>query len=94
LSSQDYSCKKILNEVVVAQDDVEGLDYLFGRNAYSGRDASVLPAFILLDLKLPRMDGLEALHHIRCEEKKELLPMVILTSSRGDQDRMNDYKNG
>ena len=73
----------ILNEVVVARDGAEALDYLFGKGAYAGRDQGIMPAVVLLDLKLPRIDGLEVLERIRSEERTKFLPVVILTSSKG-----------
>ena len=84
----------ILNEVVVARDGAEALDYLFGGGAYAGRDMAIIPAVILLDLKLPRIDGLEVLERIRSEERTKLLPVVILTSSKEEKDRMSGYKLG
>ena len=84
----------ILNEVVVAQDGVEALEYLFGTGKYGGRDAAVLPQVILLDLKMPRLDGMEVLHRIRADERTKLLPVVILTTSSEDNDRINGYKLG
>lgn len=84
----------ILNEVVVARDGAEALDYLFGEGAYAGRDMASMPAVILLDLKLPRIDGLEVLERIRSEERTKLLPVVILTSSKEEKDRMSGYKLG
>jgi CheY-like chemotaxis protein len=84
----------ILNEVVVARDGAEALDYLFGGGAYAGRDMGIIPAVILLDLKLPRIDGLEVLERIRSEERTKLLPVVILTSSKEEKDRMSGYKLG
>lgn len=84
----------ILNEVVVARDGAEALDYLFGEGAYAGRDMASMPAVILLDLKLPRIDGLEVLQRIRSEERTKLLPVVILTSSKEEKDRMSGYKLG
>lgn len=84
----------ILNEVVVAQDGAEALDYLFGRGEYASRDMAVMPAVILLDLKLPRIDGLEVLQRIRSEERTKLLPVVILTSSKEEQDVVSGYRLG
>lgn len=85
---------KILNEVVVASDGAEALDYLFGTGKYAGRDLSIIPQLILLDLKLPKIDGLEVLKRIRAGERTELLPVVILTSSKEEQDIVNGYKLG
>lgn len=85
---------KIMNEVVIAQDGVEALDYLFGIGKYSGRDTKILPQVVLLDLKMPRMDGLEALQRIRSDERTKLLPVVVLTTSSEDKDRVESYKLG
>ena len=84
----------IRNEVVVAHDGVEALDYLFGTGAHAGRDASVVPQIVLLDLKLPRIDGLEVLKRLRADERTRLLPVVILTSSKEEQDVINGYSLG
>jgi len=85
---------KIMNEVVVAQDGVEALEYLFGTGKYAGRDTKVLPQVALLDLKLPRMDGHEVLQRIRNDERTKLLPVVILTTSSEDRDRIESYTVG
>jgi two-component system response regulator len=82
----------VLNPVVVARDGVEALDYLFGRGVHAGRPA--LPQLILLDLKLPRIDGLEVLRALRLDERTKLLPVVILTSSVEDQDVIRGYSLG
>jgi CheY-like chemotaxis protein len=84
----------ILNEVVVAHDGVEALDYLFGAGTYAGRDLSIMPTVILLDLKLPKIDGLEVLRRLRGDEQTRLLPVVILTSSKEEQDLIAGYKLG
>jgi two-component system, response regulator len=84
----------VLNEVVVARDGVEALDYLFGTGEYAGRDTSVTPQLILLDLKLPKIDGLEVLKRLRADERTRLLPVVILTSSREQQDMLDGYGLG
>jgi len=84
----------IQNEVVVARDGVEALDYLFGTGAYAGRDTSNVPSVTLLDLKLPKVDGLEVLKRLRADERTKFLPVVILTSSKEDQDLLNGYKFG
>jgi two-component system response regulator len=84
----------ITNEVVVARDGVEALDYLFGTGAYAGRDKPVLPQVTLLDLKLPKVDGLEVLRRLRADDRTKLLPVVILTSSNEEQDRLKGYGLG
>ena len=82
------------NEVVVARDGVEALDYLFGTGAHEGRDLSELPQVMLLDLKLPKIDGLDVLRRVRADERTRLLPVVILTSSSEQQDLVNGYGCG
>lgn len=84
----------ISNEVIVTRDGAEALDYLFTTGAYTDRDKSIMPAVILLDLKLPKIDGLEVLRRLRADERTKLLPVVILTSSKEEQDMLNGYKMG
>lgn len=84
----------ILNEVVVARDGVEGLDYLLSRGQYSGRSGDDMPVVVLLDLKMPRMGGLEFLQEVRSQGSLRLLPVVILTSSKEDQDICESYNLG
>src|SRR5262245_43830682 len=84
----------ILNEVVVVRDGAEALDYLFGTGAYEGRDKNTLLQLVLLDLKLPKIDGLEVLRRLRNDDRTKLLPVVILTSSMEEQDLINGYKFG
>ena len=84
----------VRNEVVVAHDGVEALDYLFASGPYSGRDASAMPQLILLDLKLPKVDGLEVLKRLRADERTRLLPVVILTSSKERKDVLDGYGLG
>lgn len=84
----------ISNEVVVARDGAEALDYLFGTGAYVGRNLSVMPQVVLLDLKLPKLDGLEVLRRVRADARTRLLPVVILTSSNEEMDRINGYGLG
>ncbi|QZZ22980.1 response regulator [Leptothermofonsia sichuanensis E412] len=85
---------RITNEIVVVHDGVEALDYLLGQGTYAGRDTSVQPAVILLDLKLPRMDGIEVLRQLRSHETTRLLPVVVLTTSEEEQDVLNSYSLG
>ncbi|MGA3325587.1 MAG: response regulator [Terriglobia bacterium] len=84
----------ILNELVVTSDGQEALDYLFGTGAYAGRDTSDLPALTLLDLKLPKVSGLDLLRRIRAEASTHRMPVVILTSSREEQDMAASYDLG
>ncbi len=84
----------ILNEIVIARDGAEALDYLFGAGAHAGRDLGVMPAVILLDLKLPKIEGLEVLRRLRADARTRLLPVVVLTSSREEQDLLNGYASG
>ena len=85
---------KIVNEVVVARDGVEALDYLFGEGIHAGRNTAEVPQVVLLDLKLPKLDGLGVLRRLRADDRTKLLPVVILTSSNEDQDRINGYGLG
>ncbi len=84
----------ITNEVVVVRDGAEALDYFFGTGAFAGRDTSELPQVTLLDLKLPKVDGLEVLRRLRADERTRLAPIVILTSSNEEQDRLKGYGLG
>lgn len=84
----------IMNEVIVARDGVEALDYLFCQGAHAGRDPLQRPAIVMLDLKLPKIDGMEVLRRIRADERTRLLPVVILTSSKEEQDLVNGYRLG
>lgn len=84
----------IRNPVVVARDGQEAMDYLNGQGAFSGRDTSQTPEIILLDLKLPKIDGLEVLRRVRANPKTELIPVIILTTSTQDEDIIQSYKLG
>ena len=84
----------IMNEVVVARDGVEAMDYLLAAGAHKGRDVTDLPQVVLLDLKLPKMDGLKVLRRIRADDRTKRLPVVVLTSSKEDQDLLDNYNSG
>jgi len=84
----------VSNEVVVARDGEEALDYLFGTGSHAGRDTRVVPTVVLLDLGLPRIDGHEVLRRIRADARTKLLPVVILTSSKEDEDVARGYALG
>ncbi len=93
LTLRAFTKNNIQNKVAVAADGVEALDYLFGTGQYEGARTE-LPEVVLLDLKLPRLDGLEVLRRIRADERTELLPVVILTSSLEQEDMVRGYKLG
>jgi len=82
------------NQVIIARDGAEALDYLFGTGQYSRRDAYLMPQVVLLDLKLPKIDGLEVLRRLRANASTKLLPVVILTSSNEEHDLINGYGFG
>jgi two-component system response regulator len=84
----------IANDVIVTRDGAEALDYLFGTGTYSGRDLNVMPAVVLLDLKLPKVDGLEVLKRLRANELTRRIPVVILTSSKEQEDIIESYNLG
>jgi len=94
LTIRAFRKNNISNKIIVAKDGVEALDYLFGRGMYAGRDEKDMPVVTLLDLKLPKIDGLEVLKSIRQNEFTRLLPVVILTSSTEENDKINGYKLG
>src|SRR5258708_6456380 len=85
---------KLANEVVVCRDGQEALDYLFSRGKFSDRVNNETPAVILLDLKLPKVDGLEVLQQIKSDERLRMIPVVMLTSSHEEKDKMRSYKLG
>lgn len=85
---------KIKNEVMVVRDGAEALDYFFATGPYAGRDVSVMPQIVLLDLKLPKVDGLEVLRRLRADPRTKLLPVVILTSSNEEKDLIDGYDFG
>ena len=84
----------IANKIVVVRDGAEALDYLFGTGAFADRDPLELPQVTLLDLKLPKVDGLEVLRRLRADPRTRMLPVVILTSSKEEQDLISAYSIG
>jgi len=94
LTLRALSKNKIPNQIVVARDGVEALDYLFGTGLYAGRDTRMQPELILLDLKLPKVNGFEVLQKLRADPRTKLLAVVILTSSKEQQDVANGYGLG
>ncbi len=84
----------VKNEIQVVRDGAEALDYLFATGTYSDRDTTTMPAVVILDLKLPKVDGLEVLQRMRADERTMPVPVVILTSSNEEQDMINGYKLG
>jgi two-component system, response regulator len=94
LTMRAFKQHKLQSDVVVARDGLEALDYLFGMGAHAGRDISRMPQLILLDLKMPRIDGMEVLRRIRADDRTALLPVVILTTSREEQDLIDGYTFG
>ena len=94
LTLRAFEKHNIGNQIFVARDGAEALDFLFGTGAYADRDPRQLPQLILLDLKLPKVDGLEVLRRIRADERTRRLPVVILTSSIQEQDLIAGYEGG
>ena len=84
----------ITNDIVIAEDGVQALDYLFGTGQHAGRDARQRPSLVLLDLKLPKVDGLEVLARLRADERTKMIPVVVLTSSKEEQDLVRSYQRG
>ena len=94
LTLRAFRKNNVTNDVVVARDGAEALDYLFGTGAYANRDTRTLPQVVILDLKLPKIDGLEVLRRLRAAPHTKLLPVVILTSSDEERDRLEGYDLG
>ena len=94
LTLHAFQKNNMANEVVVASDGAEGLDYLFGTGKYAGRDAEEPPALILLDLQLPKLGGLEVLRKVREDERTKRIPVVIMTNSDEEEDIVNGYNGG
>jgi len=94
LTIRALKMNRLLNDVVVARDGVEALDFLFARGTWAGRDVTRMPELILLDLNLPKLSGLEVLRRIRNDELTSMLPVVVLTTSDEDRDRVESYQLG
>lgn len=94
LTLRALNANNILNEVVVVQDGAEALDYLFAQGKHEGRDPAATPQIVLLDLNLPKIDGLEVLRRMRADERTRLTPVVILTSSKEERDVVAGYGSG
>ncbi|HSX84945.1 MAG TPA: response regulator [Cellvibrio sp.] len=94
LALRAFGKSNLSNEIILVKDGVEALDYLFGTGKYAGDELPVLPAVVLLDLKMPRKDGLEVLQEIRINERTRFLPVVLLTSSKEEQDIVKGYRLG
>jgi two-component system response regulator len=94
LTLRAFRKNNIANGLAIARDGAEALDYLFCRGAYSQRDIDDLPRLILLDLNLPKLDGLQVLERLRADERTKLVPVVILTSSKEEQDMVSGYRSG
>lgn len=84
----------VTNEIIVTRDGGEAIDYLFGTDQYAGRDLSSMPAVILLDLKLPKLSGIDVLRRVRAEPLTKLIPVVIMTSSNEEEDLLTSYESG
>jgi len=94
LALMAFEQSEIVNKVVVVRDGAEALDYLFGTGRHINRDLSNMPAVVLLDLKLPKIDGLEVLRRLRADQRTTFIPVVVLTTSNEEQDLINSYKLG
>lgn len=84
----------VANEVTVARDGGEALEYLFGTGKHAGRDLAQMPTVVLLDLKLPKLGGIEVLQRMRADPRTKLIPVVVLTSSSEDEDMLRSYESG
>lgn len=84
----------LLNHVVIAEDGLEALEYLFGEKRHAGRNPVEMPALVLLDIKMPRLDGIEVLQRLRADERTHLLPVIMLTTSTEETDLVRSYEAG
>ncbi|UZE96891.1 response regulator [Alkalimarinus alittae] len=94
LTIEAMNANAIGSEIIVVRDGEEALEYLLGTGRYSGKESSLLPSLVLLDLNLPKINGLEVLRRLRAHERTKLMPVVILTSSIEDEDRLKGYSFG
>ncbi|HEY3594043.1 MAG TPA: response regulator [Polyangiaceae bacterium] len=94
LTLRAFEKSKVAREVVVARNGEEGLDYLFGQGKFAGRDTRIMPDVVLLDIKLPKVDGLETLRRLRADPRTRRQPVVILTSSNEERDILASYDLG
>ena len=94
LTLRALKASKLANEIVITRDGSEALDFMFGTGKYEGRDVSHTPAVVLLDLKLPKLSGLEVLERLRADPRTKLVPVVVLTSSSEDEDMLRSYQLG
>jgi two-component system response regulator len=94
LTTRALKQAKVANDLVVVRDGAEAVEFLFGTGQHAGRDLSRMPALILLDLKLPKLSGLDVLQRLRADERTRLIPTVILTSSSEDEDKLKSYQHG
>jgi two-component system, response regulator len=94
LTMRALKASKLANEIVITRDGSEALEFMFGTGKYEGRDVSHTPAVVLLDLKLPKLSGLEVLERLRADPRTKLVPVVVLTSSSEDEDMLRSYQLG
>jgi two-component system, response regulator len=94
LTLRAFKQQRISNEVVVARDGEEALDFLYGTREFAGRDLSVMPSIILLDINLPKISGLDVLKHIRSQASTAYIPVIMLTTSNEDTDVLESYRSG
>lgn len=94
LTRRAFEKSKVVNEIVVAKDGEEALDYLFATGSHAGRDPKMMPAVVLLDIKLPKVDGLEVLRRMRADSRTRIIPVVVLTSSDEETDIRTSYDLG
>jgi len=94
LTMRALKASKLANEIVITRDGNEALEFMFGTGKYEGRDLSHMPAVVLLDLKLPKVSGLEVLERLRADPRTKITPVVVLTSSSEDEDMLRSYRLG